>query len=58
MKDVKGRGEGCGGEGRRMGRGGVKDGEGRGKDVEGRGEGCGGEGRRMWRGVKDEDGST
>ena len=36
VKDVEGRGEGCGGEGR-MWRGGVKD-------VEGRGEGCGGEG--------------
>ena len=35
-KDVEGRGEGCGGEGRRMWKGGVKD-------VEGRGEGCGGE---------------
>ena len=37
MKDVEERGEGCGGEGRRMWRRGVKD-------VEGRGEGCGGEG--------------
>ena len=57
---MEGRGEGCGGEGRRMERGKVKNGEGRGKmwrggekDVEGRGgekdverrdEGCGGEG--------------
>ena len=53
VKDVEGRGEEegerCGGEGRRMGRGGEKD-------VEGRG---GGEGGRMWRGgVNDEDGST
>ena len=43
-KDGEGREiEGCGGEGRRMWRGGEKDEEGRVKDVEGRG-GCGGEG--------------